>query len=178
MIHSTLDTKVIGVKYLKADYDRASPLGVQYVASDEYFQKTDVISSAAYVMRGLYYGSLEQHSLWRCVHGKASIAAVDLRPDSDTFGAWTLKCLDPQYEPGALLIPGGCAYGALTLQDSTVLLRYTTPPDASPLRVMAWDSAGVNWGLRPGQGVRLDNKGMGDAISYADLMAKLRAEAA
>ena len=71
-------------------------------------------------LRGLHY-QIPPHAevkLVRCVRGALFDVAVDLRPDSPTFGGHVAAKLDVD-NGRALYIPRGCAHGFYTLDDST-----------------------------------------------------------
>jgi len=64
--------------------------------------------------------------------------ALDLRPDSRTFGRWTAAELTAD-NGRALLIPAGVAHGFLTLEPETDVL-YQIAPEHRP-----GHEAGVRW---------------------------------
>ena len=71
--------------------------------------------------------------LVRCVRGRVFDVAVDLRPESPTFGTWHALVLD-EHVDRALLIPEGVAHGFQALTDDAQLLylhtaRYTAECD-------------------------------------------------
>ena len=74
-------------------------------------------------IRGLHYQShpYSEAKLVRCLKGHAWDLAVDLRPDSPTFGTWESCHLTPDLG-NAFLIPEGCAHGFQVLSPSTELL--------------------------------------------------------
>jgi dTDP-4-dehydrorhamnose 3,5-epimerase len=59
--------------------------------------------------------------LVRCLRGRVWDVAVDLRPDSATWGRWHAVELSPE-RGNALLIPEGCAHGFQVLEASSELL--------------------------------------------------------
>ena len=59
--------------------------------------------------------------LVRCLRGRVWDVAVDLRPDSATYGQWHAVELSPG-STNALLIPEGCAHGFQVLEASSELL--------------------------------------------------------
>ena len=74
-------------------------------------------------VRGLHLQA-QPHSeakLVRCLRGRVWDVAVDLRPDSRTFGHWHAVELTP-VTANALLIPEGCAHGFQVLESSSELL--------------------------------------------------------
>jgi len=80
-------------------------------------------NTAAFTLRGLHYEA-EPHAeakLVRAVRGRIFDVAVDLRPDSPTYLAWTGAELSAD-NGRALLIGRGMAHGFLTLEDDTDVL--------------------------------------------------------
>jgi len=74
-------------------------------------------------IRGLHL-QVPPHSeakLVRCLKGRVWDVAVDLRPDSVTFGQWQAVELTPE-RGNALLIPEGCAHGFQVLEPGSELL--------------------------------------------------------
>lgn len=59
--------------------------------------------------------------LVRCLHGRVWDVAVDLRPDSSSYGQWHGLELSP-VACNALLIPEGCAHGFQVLEAGSELL--------------------------------------------------------
>ena len=57
----------------------------------------------------------------RCLKGNVWDVAVDLRPDSTTYGKWHAVQLSPELG-NALLIPEGCAHGFQVLEAGSELL--------------------------------------------------------
>lgn len=79
------------------------------------------------VIRGLHWQE-EPHGqgkLVRVAQGRVQDVAVDLRPESPTFGQW--ESIELSGENGQMLwIPVGFAHGMLALEDNTHLLYRTT----------------------------------------------------
>lgn len=71
-------------------------------------------------LRGMHYQAepKPEPKLVSCVRGGIFDVAVDLRPDSPTFRAWTGVELTESNRK-ALFVPPGCAHGFLTLSDET-----------------------------------------------------------
>ena len=93
------------------------------------------------VLRGLHYQTepAAQAKLVTVMQGKIFDVAVDLRPDSPTFGRWIGEelCGD---ERSSLWIPEGFAHGFLVLSESADVL-YKTTDFYSPEheRCIRWD---------------------------------------
>lgn len=79
------------------------------------------------VLRGLHYQNTPhaQGKLVRVVKGSAFDVAVDIRPDSKTFGQWTGIELTAENKK-MFWIPEGFAHGFVALEDDTHFLYKTT----------------------------------------------------
>ncbi len=73
------------------------------------------------VLRGLHYqvGEFAQAKLVRAIVGDIYDVAVDIRPDSPTYGHWIGQILTAENKK-QLLIPRGCAHGFLVLSDEAI----------------------------------------------------------
>lgn len=110
--------------------------------------------SHAGVLRGLHYQlpPQEQGKLVRVVRGAVWDVAVDIRPDSPTFGRWTGAQLT-EHNRRQQWIPPGFAHGFVTLENDTHFLYKTTAPYARELeRSIRWNdpALGVAWPLLAG----------------------------
>lgn len=86
-----------------------------------------------------------------CLKGRIFDVAVDLRPESKTFGVWFVTELSPD-EPTSVLIPEGCAHGMQCLEDdSLVHYIHSAPYDPkAECGINPLDSeVGVPWPLEP-----------------------------
>lgn len=74
-------------------------------------------------IRGLHLQAepYSESKLVRCLKGRVWDVAVDIRPDSATYGKWHALELTPE-RGNALLIPEGCAHGFQVLQPGSELL--------------------------------------------------------
>lgn len=103
------------------------------------------------VLRGLHYQitPYAQAKLVRCTTGKIYDVAVDLRPDSKTFGKW-LKVELSEENKHMLFIPRGFAHGFVVLSDVAELL-YKTDNEYSPEhdRGLLWcdETLNIDWGI-------------------------------
>lgn len=103
------------------------------------------------VLRGLHYQlpPFSQGKLVRVAAGRVFDVAVDLRPDSPTFGRWTGVELSSENRL-QLWVPPGLAHGFLVLSDTADVLYKTTDyhrPDAEGC--IAWNDAtlAIDWPL-------------------------------
>ncbi len=80
------------------------------------------------VLRGLHFQlpPFEQAKLVRCIVGEVFDVAVDIRPNSETFGSWVGVTLSSENKR-QLWIPEGFAHGFLTLSDmQSLFIKLTT----------------------------------------------------
>ena len=101
------------------------------------------------VLRGLHYQlpPSEQGKLVRVISGSVFDVAVDIRPDSKTYGQYVSVELTADNKK-MLWIPEGFAHGFLTLEDNTVFAYKTTGfYDKSSERALYWNSStlDINW---------------------------------
>ncbi|MES2545941.1 MAG: dTDP-4-dehydrorhamnose 3,5-epimerase [Bacteroidota bacterium] len=78
------------------------------------------------VLRGLHFqqGEHAQGKLVRVISGRVLDVAVDLRPESPTFGKWEFYDLDAKTNK-MVYIPTGFAHGFLALEDSIFSYKCT-----------------------------------------------------
>lgn len=100
-------------------------------------------------LRGMHYQlpPFEEVKVVRCVRGAIYDVALDLRPDSPTFGRWAAVELTADNRR-AFYVPAGCAHGYQTLTDDTEVL-YLVSNTYSPAhyRGVRWNDPffGVEW---------------------------------
>lgn len=101
--------------------------------------------SARGVLRGLHYQSQRpQGKLVRVVSGEVFDVAVDIRPQSLTYGQWVGEILSASNHR-QLWIPPGLAHGFLVLSDTAEFLYKTTDYYAPEYeRCLAWDDPTIN----------------------------------
>lgn len=103
------------------------------------------------VLRGLHYqvSPKPQAKLVRCVKGKVYDVAVDLRPNSNTFGKGVKVELSGENKH-MLFIPENFAHGFVVLSDEAELM-YKTNNEYSPEfdRGVLWNDEAINidWGV-------------------------------
>ncbi|MEO8122065.1 MAG: dTDP-4-dehydrorhamnose 3,5-epimerase [Rhodoferax sp.] len=104
--------------------------------------------SAKGVLRGLHYQlHRPQGKLVRVVAGSVFDVAVDIRPDSPTFGQWAGEVLSADNKR-QLWVPPGLAHGFLVLSDSAEFLYKTTDYYAPEHeRCIAWNdrTLAIQW---------------------------------
>lgn len=106
--------------------------------------------SAKGVLRGLHFQiNFPQCKLVRVISGEIFDVAVDLRPNSNTYGKWHGEFLSADNK-NQLLIPEGFAHGFLTLSLKAEMFYKVTdfyhPNDEGGI---AWNdpSLGIDWGV-------------------------------
>lgn len=106
--------------------------------------------SAKGVLRGLHYQIKHpQGKLVRCAFGEVFDVAVDLRKDSNTFGAWTGVHLSAENKR-QFWVPEGFAHGFVVLSDEAEFLYKTTDYYAPEYeRTICWNDPilAINWPL-------------------------------
>jgi len=100
--------------YKKEAFNKALGQEVNFVQDNESF-------SSKGVLRGLHFqkGAFAQAKLVRVVHGSVLDVAVDLRPDSTTYGEHFSIELSAENKK-QLLVPRGFAHGFVVLSDTAV----------------------------------------------------------
>lgn len=102
--------------------------------------------SVRHVLRGLHYQlpPRAQGKLVRIVVGEVFDVAVDIRPESATFGTWVGETLSAENKR-QLWIPPGFAHGFLVLSEAAEFLYKTTDYWAPELeRCIRWDDPQLN----------------------------------
>lgn len=115
---------------------------------DTAFVQTNVSRSTRGVLRGLHYQQPNpQGKLVTVLEGEVYDVAVDIRPSSPSFGAWTAAILTAQNKR-QLWIPEGFAHGFCVVSDSaTFMYQCTRLYDPTADAAIAWDDPmiGVDW---------------------------------
>jgi dTDP-4-dehydrorhamnose 3,5-epimerase len=121
---------------------------------DADFLQDNLIKTRRGTLRGLHFQSRQpQGKLLTVLHGEVYEAAVDLRPDSPTFGQSAGMVLRAE-DATSLWIPPGFAHGFLSLSEQVVYLyKVTAPWDPEQAHVLAWSDphAAVAWPLEQGK---------------------------
>jgi dTDP-4-dehydrorhamnose 3,5-epimerase len=104
--------------------------------------------SAQGILRGLHFQTTPgQAKLVRCVRGRIWDVAVDLRPDSATYGEWEGHELDDESHH-QLFIPKGFAHGFCVLSEvADVHYKVSSYYDPETESGIAWDDpdVGIEW---------------------------------
>ncbi|HEY1534713.1 MAG TPA: dTDP-4-dehydrorhamnose 3,5-epimerase [Polyangiaceae bacterium] len=109
------------------------------------FQQDNHSRSAKGTLRGLHYQSKPgQAKLIRVATGRIWDVAVDIRPDSSTFGRWHGLELNDQ-ERQQLFVPVGFAHGFCVLSEfADVQYKVSTPYDAATECGIAYSDPDLN----------------------------------
>ena len=97
-------------------------------------------------LRGIHFQAAPygEAKLVRVTRGAAFDVAVDVRPDSPTFGQWVGFELS-QDNHLAVYIPSGCAHGIQTLTDHTeVFYQISAPYQPGAGRGIRWDDPALS----------------------------------
>lgn len=121
--------------------------------SEEFKQDNHSFSSKG-VLRGLHFqtGSSAQGKLVRVIKGSVWDVAVDLRPESETFGQWYGIELTEENNR-MFYIPPGFAHGFITLEDNThFLYKCSEEYDPKNDSGIIWNDETINikWPLTEG----------------------------
>ncbi|MDO4223258.1 MAG: dTDP-4-dehydrorhamnose 3,5-epimerase [Acinetobacter sp.] len=124
------------------------------------------------VLRGLHYqvAPHAQGKLVRVVQGRAYDVAVDIRPDSETYGQWVGVELSGENHR-QFWIPAGFAHGFVALEDNTQFLYKTTDYYAKDCeRAIMWNdpTLAIDWQIDLAD-VLLSEKDK-EATYFADLI--------
>ena len=113
-------------------------------------------------LRGLHFqkAPYAQGKLVRVVQGKAWDVAVDIRPNSKTYGQWVGVELTGENHK-QFWIPAGFAHGFVALEDNTQFLYKTTNYYSKECeRSIVWDDAdiAIEWPIESGLELKLTDK--------------------
>jgi len=92
------------------------------------------------VLRGLHFQQADhaQGKLVRVISGRVLDVALDMRPESSTFGQWELYDLDAKTNK-MVYIPTGFAHGFLALEDSIFSYKCTAGYNKESERGIIWN---------------------------------------
>ena len=113
---------------------------------DVEFNQDNHSKSTAHVLRGLHYQAKPygQAKLVRCSKGRIYDVAVDIRPNSETFGQY-VKVELSEANKHMLFIPEGFAHGFVVLSDEAEIIYKASGeycPEAD--RGIAWNDPTLN----------------------------------
>ena len=113
------------------------------------FNQDNHSKSSARVLRGLHYQTAPhaQAKLVRCSRGRIFDVAVDIRPNSKTFGQYVKVELSEENK-NMLFTPAGCAHGFVVLSDEAALLYKASGeynPNADRGVFWADEDININW---------------------------------
>lgn len=115
----------------------------------EFVQDNQSFSSAG-VLRGLHFQNqpFAQGKLVRVVTGKVLDVAVDLRPNSPTFGKHQKFVLDASLQ-NMVFIPEGFAHGFAALEDSIFAYKCTNVYNKGAEGGIIWNDSdlAIEWGI-------------------------------
>lgn len=140
--------------YSNRDFKEATGLDIDFVQDNESM-------SSKGVLRGLHFQKSPhaQAKLVRVVKGAVQDVAVDIRPDSPTFGKYVSVVLSGENKK-SLFIPEGFAHGFLVLEDDTIFQYkcsdYYAPSFEGSVK---WNDPqiGIEW-ILPEQGYLISDK--------------------
>ena len=115
------------------------------------FNQDNHSKSSARVLRGLHYqkAPYAQAKLVRCSRGKIYDVAVDIRPESETFGQYVKVELSEENK-NMLFIPEGFAHGFVVLSYEAELLYKASgeyAPDADCGIIWNDKDINIDWGI-------------------------------
>jgi len=124
----------------------------QATGVDVEFVQDNHSRSGRNVLRGMHYQTAPraQGKLVRAVVGEVFDVAVDIRPDSPTFGKWVGEVLSAENKC-QLWIPPGFAHGFLVLSDVAEFLYKTTDyyaPECEGSFLWSDPEVGIDWPLQ------------------------------
>jgi dTDP-4-dehydrorhamnose 3,5-epimerase len=112
---------------------------------DDFVQCNLSRNPKAGTLRGLHFqwAPHAEVKLVRCVQGRCFDVAVDIRPESRTFGRWVGQILDSDGAK-ALYVPSGFAHGYQTLTaDTEVAYQTSHPYQPSHIGGVRWDDPDI-----------------------------------
>jgi len=102
------------------------------------------------VLRGLHFQKepFAQGKLVRVITGKALDIAVDIRPNSPTFGQWQSFLLESQLN-NMIYVPEGFAHGFVALEDTILQYKCTNLYSKISEGGIIWNDSdlNINWGV-------------------------------
>jgi dTDP-4-dehydrorhamnose 3,5-epimerase len=115
------------------------------IVADVDFVQDNQSSSTKGVLRGLHFqkGDFEQGKLVRVITGKILDVAVDLRPNSATFGEHYSVILDSEKQ-NMFYVPEGFAHGFYVIEDAVFTYKCTNYYNKSAEGSLVWNDKDLN----------------------------------
>jgi len=129
-----LDDRGFFVRNFDKDDFRKLNLTSEFIQTSLSFNKRNGTLRGLHLQKSPY----EEVKFIQVLGGRVFDVIIDLRPDSKTFRKWQSFELD-LHSQNALLVPGGCAHGFITLTDET-LIQYRMDSGFEPSAQL-----GVRW---------------------------------
>ncbi len=115
------------------------------------------------VLRGIHFqiGKYAQGKLVRVISGKVLDVAVDLRPESKTFGKWHSVLLDGEKQ-NMFYVPPGFGHGIYVIEEAIFSYKCTNYYHKESERSILWDDPTLNikWNSSAPKLSEKDTKGM------------------
>ncbi len=132
--------------FCRKEFARAGLVG-------DFVQVNDSLSAEMGTLRGMHYqlAPSAETKVIRCVRGAIWDCALDVRPDSPTFGRWYGEELSAENRK-MMYVPKGFAHGFITVSadaEAVYLVDEYYAPEAE--RIVRWNDPkfGVAWPLDP-----------------------------
>jgi dTDP-4-dehydrorhamnose 3,5-epimerase len=141
-----------------------------HVGPVNFVQDNESLSAKKGVLRGLHFqkGEAAQAKLLRVVAGSVLDVAVDIRPDSPTYGKYVSVVLSGENKR-QFFIPRGFAHGFLVLEDNT-LFQYKCDNFYAPEAEgsYAWNSPdlAIDWGISPDEVILSEKDSRAPVFSF------------
>ena len=139
--------------------------GIDFIQDNQSFSEKGVL-------RGLHFqkGDYAQGKLVRVISGRVLDIALDLRPNSSTFGEWDSIVLDSE-KNNMFYVPPGFAHGFHALEDSIFFYKCTQYYNKESEGGVYWkdESLNIEWMLSGEPIVSEKDKQLG---SFKDISAK------
>jgi dTDP-4-dehydrorhamnose 3,5-epimerase len=131
---------------------RLSHFGAGQVPAD--FVQDNQSYSVRGTVRGLHFqrGSFAQGKLVRCLQGEIWDVAIDIRPESPTFGKWVSRTLSSN-DHAMLYVPPGFAHGFQVVSETADVLYKCTveyAPDAEGGIIWSDPDLALPWPIAEG----------------------------
>lgn len=155
--------------YNQKNFDNLIEKKISFVQDNQSFSNFGVL-------RGLHLqkSPYSQGKLVRVISGKVFDVAVDLRPDSKTFGNWVSVILSSE-QNNMFWVPRGFAHGFYVLSEfAEILYKADSFYNKKSEITLKWDDPmlDINWPLGSSTPILSDNDILG--ISFSDFKKKYK----